>query len=310
VRGTSLQVFDGASGEEETIAELGSADAAVSPNGSLVAFVTAGAGDDKDFIENPELKLMEVATGEVSEAGAGFSPSFSPDGKLLAYFEPVGSRKCEGEVCSGDSRVMAGAPGETAREILGPGRWVRLGWAGDRLMVVDQDDPSAVQLISEDVDPTPLDLSAASVWGGSPTGETILLVGANSVEFRALEENGVGSESTLVALNGTLGQGAWAPDGATVAGALIGGAKGGIPRTELATIATEDRPGGRVGIVPDSNGAVGQVVWDSAGKTLAYVRSAPPKGLNLEAVRCDRPPDGACEAVFSWKRGVVLLHLY
>jgi hypothetical protein len=177
-------------------------------------------------------------------------------------------------------------------------------------MVVDQDDPSSVQLASPTADPISLDVAPASVWGGSPSGEQVLLAGANTAEFRSVGDRGLGSAGTVVAIPGTLGQGAWSPDGTMIAAALIGDVKGGIPKTELVTVATEDRPGGRVQTVSRSSGAAGQVVWSGDGDSLVYVRSAGPRDLDLEAVRCSRPPDGPCESLFSWRRGVALLHLY
>jgi hypothetical protein len=76
------------------------------------------------------------------------------------------------------------------------------------------------------------------------------------------------------------------------------------------TIAAEESEGGRVQVVPKSSGAAGQVVWSEDGESLAYVKGAPPRELNLQAVLCEHPPEGRCESLFTWKRGVTLLHLY
>jgi hypothetical protein len=310
VRRTSLMLFDAASGEEKKIADLGSADVAASPDGALVSYVSSSGDDKEDFVAKPELTLLEISSGATTRIGSGLAPTFSPGGDLLAYAEPVGPRRCEGEVCSGNVRVMAGPPGQEAQQLLGPGRWVTLGWVGERLMVVDQNDPADVQLVSSDSGPESLGVAPPAVWGGSPAGDRILLVSANAAEFRPLGDSGLGSESTLVALQGTLGQGAWSPKGDVVAGALIGRPKGGIPKTNLVTIAANDVPGGRVETVPRSSGAAGQVLWSEDGETLVYVKSAPPRGLNLQAVVCRRPPEGSCRPQFSWKRGITLLHLY
>ncbi len=310
VRGTSLALFDRASDDEKQIADLGSADAVASPDGAIVAYVASPDGAREDFIEEPEIRLLEVSSGEVTRVGAGYAPSFSPSGDVLAYLQPVGRRECEGEVCTGDARVMAGAPGEEARQIRGAGSWIVLGWAGERLMVVDQENPTGVQLISPSRDPIRLAVRPAGVWGGSPAGDRLLLVSANAAEFRSFDDGGLTSESTLVALNGTLGQGSWSPNGETVAAALIEGSKGGLPKTRLVTIAAGEPSGGRVESVAGSSGAMGQVLWAEGGRSLAYVKSAPPRGLNLQAVLCESPLDGPCERLFEWKRGVTLLHLY
>jgi hypothetical protein len=309
VRGTSLRLFDATSKKEEEVVELGTSDATVSPDGSLVAYVTS-EGRKEDFVENPELNLLEIASSDVLEVGPGFNPSFSPDGRYLTYFEPVGQRNCEGEVCSGKTRIMSGTPGGETREMLSPGRWVSLGWAGNHLIAVDQNDPSQVRLVGPDVEPLTLDLPAAGVWGGSPAQAKILLVGSDSAAFRSFDEQGLSSETKVVAFNGSLGQGAWSPDGSAVASVLVGKPRGGIPATELALIAVSDEPGGSVRIVPGSRGAAGQVVWSEDGNSIVYARAAPPKGLNLEAVRCDSPLEGPCTSLFSWPRGVALLHLY
>jgi dipeptidyl aminopeptidase/acylaminoacyl peptidase len=310
VRRTSLMLFDAAAGEEKNIADLDSADVTASPDGALVSYVSSLGGDKEDFVSKPELTLLEISSGATTRIGSGLAPTFSPSGDLLAYSQPIGPRRCEGEVCSGNVRVMAGSPGQDAHELLGPGRWVTLGWAGERLMVVDQDDPAEVQLVSPSSGSVSLGVAPPAVWGGSPSGDRILLVSANTAELRGFGDDGLESKSTLVALQGTLGQGAWSPNGDMVAGALIGPPKGGIPETDLVTIATRDVPGGRVTTVPGSSGAAGQVLWSEDGESLVYVKSAPPRGLNLQAITCLRPPEGPCRGQFSWKRGVTLLHLY
>jgi dipeptidyl aminopeptidase/acylaminoacyl peptidase len=310
VRKTSLRLWDEEQGQEKEIADLGSADAATSPDGAVVAFVRSTGGGHQDFIEEPELVLLELATGDETEAGPGLSPTFSDSGGLLAYLQPVGERRCEGEVCSGETRVMMGPVGEQADEVAPPGRWVSLGWLGDRLMIVDQNDPVGLKLASTEAEPAELSLAPSSVWGGSPSGDRILLIAANSAEFRPVEGTNVGAKSTLVALQGNLGQGDWSPDGSQVAGVLVGEPKGGIPLTELVTVSSEERPGGRVQSVEGSEGAAGQALWSSDGDSLVYARSAPPRGLNLEAIRCSQPSAGACRRLFSWPKGVLLLHLY
>jgi hypothetical protein len=307
-RGSRLQLFDATENAQTDIAELGSGDVAVSPDGAAIVYVTGGRARD-DFVEEPILRLLEISSGDKSTIGPGLAPSFSPSGDLLAFLEPAGPRRCEGEVCEGDVQVSFFSDGEVA-EVLEPARWVPLGWAGERLMVIDGADPSQVQLVSGEGESTALDVAPGNVWGGSPDGERLVLLAGDGVEVRDLGPTGLDESSTLVALEGTLGQGAWARDSSTVAAVLLGEPRGGIPETELVTIAAEGQDGGRVTTVSGSEGAQGQVVWAPAGDSLAYVRSAPPRGLNLEAVRCESPPEGSCRSLFSWRRGVTLLHLY
>ncbi len=177
-------------------------------------------------------------------------------------------------------------------------------------MLVDQEDPTGVKLVSPETDPVALDIAPGGIWGGSPDGDQVLLISANAAEFRSFNDDGLEPESTLVAVDGSLGQGAWSPDGSIVAGVLLGAPEGGIPKTELVTIAAETSEGNRVRIVPNSSGTAGQVVWSEDGESLVYVKSAPPRDLNLQAILCARPPEGRCESLFTWKRGVTLLHLY
>ena len=59
-----------------------------------------------------------------------------------------------------------------------------------------------------------------------------------------------------------------------------------------------------VEVVPDSQGAQGNVVWGPDG-SFAYVRTDPGKPAKLQAVLCSE--DLSCEPAFSWRGRVALL---
>lgn len=94
-----------------------------------------------------------------------------------------------------------------------------------------------------------------------------------------------------------MGDGAWSPDGSTIAVVQVGE---GPSRVLLIDGGT-----GEVRTVDEGNGAQGNVVWSHDSQTFAFVRVDPENKLKLQAVVCGA--SGACQPGFSWDRGVLLL---
>jgi hypothetical protein len=63
--------------------------------------------------------------------------------------------------------------------------------------------------------------------------------------------------------------------------------------------------------VPGSAGAMGNVVWDRAGDSFAYVAVDATHRSRLQAILCRPRPSGSevCRRWFSWAQGVSLLEL-
>ena len=305
LKGRVLRRLDPRTGRDEKLRAFPTADVALSPDGGTAAYVAPTApGGDEDFVEAPAITLIDVSTGETTDLGPGVTPSFSPGGELLAWLRPTGDRACEGEACTGRSSVVVSdASGDGATEALPPASWTILGWAGDLVVAADQSDPGAVTAAGLDRPAEQLPVSAEAFWGAAPNGTTLLRVAGNKARVVSFPEGDVVGD---VEVKGTLGEGAWSPDSTTIAAVRLGDVLGGVPESELVLLRLK---GGSVQALPDSAGAVGQVSWTPDSFALVYVRSAPPKGLNLEAVYCLDPPRGRCRSLFTWVRGVQVLRL-
>ena len=277
------------------IATLPSSDVAASPRGHRVAYVIPGAasGVDEDFVAVPELHVYDLDSGRDVTVGAGFGPLWHPSGERLAYLEPVGPRACEGETCATESEVVVAHVRDRSRASLtSNGHWALLGWAGDGVVVGDQDRAVALLATAEEARAAPF--APSQFWGASPDGERFLLVGNDGPRVTSFDAE----EGVPVDVEGRLGTGAWSPDGTRVVAVLLGD-----ERSELVII---DPVTGAVEPVAGSSGAAGQVVWSEDGDTIAYAKETG-GGLRLRALRCRLAPVVRCRPLFSWARGVALL---
>jgi hypothetical protein len=141
----------------------------------------------------------------------------------------------------------------------------------------------------------PLGFKPQEIWDVSPTELVLLVVQKGSTFFAAPGEGGA---APLELEGATLGDGSWSPDGSRVAAVLLGldSGAGGLGIIDVETNEIE--------VVPESDGAQGNVVWGPEG-SFAYARTHPEQPALLQAMICS--DDLLCEAAFSGRSGVALL---
>jgi WD40 repeat protein len=317
VKGSSLFVYDLDSGRRRRVAELPSADVAVSPDGKKYAVVeeTSPAGSTAEGFRKPVLQLGSLDRQGTRELGPGRSPLWSPDGKYVAAIAKAkGVFSCDAR--SGDPRkrkacqetevVVAYSAARTDRPriALGADRWSMIGWTAEGQIL-------ATSLIFQNVvlgypgasseEAETLNLEPSEVWGVSPSEYTLLVVRDGRTFFAS---PGVGEGATVDLDGALLGDGAWAPDGRKVVAVAIQQRAHGSPRSEVVLL---DVATGKVEAVPRSKNAQSAAVWSQGSDFFAYVRVDPARAHKLQAVLCSTEFD--CDTLFSWGQGVALLAL-
>ncbi|MGH2748511.1 MAG: hypothetical protein ACRDKB_11365 [Actinomycetota bacterium] len=289
VERTVLKRYDPQSGESERLGRLPSADVAVSPDGARYVVVeeTSPQGPGPEGFRDPALLVGELS-GEAPPAplGPGRAPLWSPDGTLVAAIAPD---------AAGAERVLVYRPGgaDAPETVLAGDLFTLIGWSGDAIIAASTM-TGKVFRAAPGAEPATLDVALVNLWGASPTGDALLVVADDRASFRG--PDGV----TDIALERpALGDGAFSPDGALVAAAVVEPQATRLVMIEVAT--------GAVTEVPESDGTQGQVVWEADGDRFAYARTVPGRAQRLEAVVCTT--DLACERAFEWAEGVQLLSL-
>jgi WD40-like Beta Propeller Repeat len=317
VKGTSLFLYDLDSDRRHKVAELPSADVAVSPNGKKYAVVdeTSPAGSTSEGFRKPVLRLGSLQGQDTRELGPGRSPLWSPDGKYVAAIAKArGVFSCDARpgdprrttTCRETELVVAYwvARNDRQRIALSADRWSLIGWtAADQIL--------ATSLIFENVvlgypgasseEAETLNLEPAEVWGVSPSEYTLLVVRDGRTFFAS---PGVGEGATVDLDGALLGDGAWSPDGKQVAAVSIQQLAEGSPRSKVVVV---DVATGKVEAVPRSKNAQSAAVWSQGSDFFAYVRVDPARASKLQAVLCSTELD--CDTLFSWGQGVALLAL-
>jgi hypothetical protein len=312
--------------KSELIAELPSADVAVSPNGQrYVAVVKAPLRGDSDELARPSLVMVPTAGPEAAiTLGPGRSPLWSPDGSSIAAISEIGgyticpvqnnrdkprNKPQQGvtlEECVAGERVVVyeadGGPDQDSTTALGANRWSVLGWVdGDHILGLGGATPIVALgfpgASNEEI--RKFGVEPAKMWGGSPTEQLFLIAQDEDMVFIT----GNGKIRAPVNLpQGGLSDGAWSPDGRMVAAELV------RERANAGSLLTLiDARSGSVEIVPDSEGALGNVVWSEDSSAFAYVRIHPEGKGRTQTVLCSI--DLECERLFDWKGGVDLLSL-
>ena len=317
VKGTSLFLYDLASGRRHKVAELPSADVAVSPDGKDYAVVeeTSRAGSAPEGFRKPVVRLGSIEGEDARKLGPGRSPLWSPDGKYIAAIARArGVFSCDAR--PGDPRktkkcratelvvIYSVSQNDRPQIALSADRWSLIGWtAADQIL--------ATSLIFQNVvlgypgasseEAETLNLEPAEVWGVSPSEYTLLVVRDGRTFFASPGEG----EGATVDLDGALlGDGAWSPDGKKVAAVSIQQLAEGSPRSEVVMV---DVATGKVEAVPRSKNAQSAAVWSKGSDFFAFVRVDPARASKLQAVLCST--ELGCDRLFSWGRGVALLAL-
>jgi hypothetical protein len=266
----SLRAVELETGRKRSLGELRADVAAAAPRGPWIAEVVpleAPTGGERDFVLEPELRLLDVSSGRESTIGPGFAPLWGPDGATLVFLEPTGARRCSGEVCQGKSKLVAldVATGEK-RVLLDAGRWGLLSWLGRHVVVSDARNLDRALSVSLDGRMQELSLEPSEVWAGSPDGEWLVAVqGGRALVHAASDGATTGRPGRIPIRGGILAAGAWAPDSSLVAAVVVGGGSG-----ERAVIFDpEDRRPARL---RGLDGATGPVLWSDDGRLLAAPR--------------------------------------
>jgi hypothetical protein len=233
VRG-SLRAIDLHSGRKQSLGELSADVAAAAPRGPWVASVVPldpPPPGDREFVVEPELRLLDTSSGRETTIGPGFAPMWGPDAETLVYLRPTGPRRCSGEVCSGRSEVVAldvATGNETT--LLESGRWGLLSWLGGEVLVSDAADLERALAVSPERRVRRLSLAPSEVWAGSPDGEWLVAVRAGRPLLYSTGEDTPGTRADPVSTGGGfLAAGAWAPDSSLVAAVVVGAGSGERP---------------------------------------------------------------------------------
>ncbi len=300
VDGTKLERFDVIEGTTSAVARLPAPDITASRATGWVAVVAGTSASADDFLETPTLRLLDTATGAEIDLGLGLSPMWHPSDDRLAYLQPVEPRRCEVETCKGGVTVITVRPGRAPEEVLPPGRWGLLAWAGDHLLVADGRDLARTVVTGPD-GRSWLPVRPSEIWDASPDGRWLVTVGADGASFRRAEDGALSGLPIDIDLGaGVLGDGAWAPDSSRIAATVR--ARG---RSKVVVIGPA-APGARE--IAGSKGATGAVLWSPSGETVAFPQSIA-GGRRLRAGYCRVDGAGPCRGLFSWEQDVVLLRM-
>jgi hypothetical protein len=233
VRG-ALQAIDLESGRTRDLGELSADVATAAPSGPWVAEVVpvdSPPGAERDFVVEPELRLLDTSSGREKTIGPGFAPLWGPDGDTLVFLRPVGPRRCSGEVCRGRSEVAAlDVATGSARTLLEAGRWGLLSWLGREVLVSDGADLDRTLAVSPEGRVRRLTFAPSEVWAGSPDGAWLVAVRAGRPLLYSTGEDAPDVRADPISTGGgLLAAGAWAPDSSLVVAVLVGAGSGERP---------------------------------------------------------------------------------
>jgi hypothetical protein len=304
ISGTSLIRRDVLEQSDETIRELPAPDVFAAPGSRWIAYVEPKTEqtEDQDFVSEPELHVYDPESNDDTVIGAGVAPLWSPTGTRLAYLKPTQPRSCQGQSCAGDVAVAVADPesGESD-ELLDPARWVLLDWAGDRILVSDQDSPNRITSVSIDGEVTVLDIAPSELWDVSPDGRWLVRISTTKpARFLKLEDGRLAGRGPVIELGSfLLTDGSWAHDSSRVAAVVLQGRT-----SQIVTFSPEEPT-----LVPieETFGAQGHVLWSVDGDALVFSTVIDPKVGLLQAYYCPVETEGACRTLMSWTGGVVLL---
>ncbi|MDQ4026184.1 MAG: hypothetical protein M3217_11965 [Actinomycetota bacterium] len=287
--------------EQEVVRNVKTQSVYAAPGSSWIAYVRSAAPEE-DFEPRPELVLYDLETEAKTRRGAGIAPLWNGAGTYVAFLKPVEPRNCVGEECSGDVRigVVEAATGE-AVELLDPGTYSILGWAGRHILVSDFARPDVITAVAADGETSELDFPATQYWGASPDGRWLIKTNAKKTEFVAFDDGRLGDERIPIELDDLeLLEGSWSHDSEEVAAAVASRKK----ETTVVTF-SPDEPAPE--LVPDSGGAIGSVLWSADNESLLFGRLLNPNKSLIQAVWCPTRNSGDCRIVISWTEGIALL---
>lgn len=309
VDGAVLHRADLATGERDRLGRLATREVFASPAGRWVAEVVPGEGDvgaERDFVLQPELRLLELVTGREVVVGRGFAPLWHPRDGVLAYLRPRSPRRCSGEACATRSEVVRLDVRSGREDVLLPaGRWTLLSWLGDGVLVSDADRSGRVVLVGAEGEPRTLPFAPSEIWGGSPDGRWLIAARGRTMEFHSVDDGSVERDGVPLRLGGALmAEGSWAPDSSLVAATTLDPSLGAARGSRVVRFAVPDPDPSPI---PGLRGVAGPVLLSPDAGTVVTSRVAGPGGFRLQAVSCGIEANTGCRALFSWVRGVTLL---
>jgi hypothetical protein len=305
LRGTRLVKRTTGSAVERELLDLHTADVAAAPSSAWLAYVLSRgtSTEDGDFTQVPDLHLLDPRQSEDADLGPGFAPLWSSSGSQLAYLMPTQPRRCDGESCAGAVRVMTVTPGGSPRAISPSGHWHLLAWLGDRVLVANEQEFGRTLSLSGSRNSIPINAPPNEIWDGSPDGRLLVTVTPGKINFTHVVGGNPTDEVRSFHSSATLGDGSWNPASRLIAGVL----RTGTGSTRM-TLLSE-----HAGLLPieRSRGAMGSVIWDSAGDRFVYVSVAAENRNRLQANLCNLRPAQkvTCRPWFTWSQGVSLLQL-
>lgn len=265
LRGRTVHALDLDDRNDRVLAEMPTKDVWVSPAGPWLAYVVPEeplAESEPDFIPDPTLRVVNLETTDDLDLGRGIQPTWHPADERLASLRPVDDRECSGESCTGpEELVVYDLESDQESVLTEPGDYTILGWAGERVLISDARDLSAVTSAGADGTET-LDIAPSNVWGASADGTWLLY---NDGARSAFLEVATG-ESFATSLPGPLMDALWSPTEQRVATTVV---RGGT-NPEIHVIG----PGRGGSRIFDPGGEPGILNWSANGKVVVPVRRA------------------------------------
>ena len=299
--GTSIVRQTVESPEQEVIRNVKTHSVYAAPGSPWIAYVKTAAPEE-DFEEQPELVLYDVETEDKARYGAGVAPVWNEAGTHVAFLKPIEARSCVGEECSGELvvGVVEAATGETF-ELLTPGTYSILGWAGGHVLVSDFARPDVITAVTADGTTSELDFPVNQFWGASPDGRWLIKTNAKKTEFVSFDDGALGDERIPIELDDVqLLEGSWSHDSEEVAAVIASGRN----ETTVVTFSPEEP---RPTLLPGSGGAIGNVHWSPDNENLLFGKLIEPKNSLIQAVWCANGNSLDCQIVISWTEGTALL---
>lgn len=297
-----LHRLDLASDRDEVVGELPRAgDTEAAPGSTWLSIQIA---EEEGDVFNPALFLYDTESEEEVELGVGFDPIWSPDGSRLAFLAPEDPSSCDEESCSGPRKVMVvDVDGGQPEELIDNGAYELLGWAGEYVVVLNEDAGGApiAQTVSPDGATQDLPMLPIEFKGASPDGRWIIQSGDSGTRFLEMVDGRAEDEGPEITIptGMTLDSAVWAHDSSRVAAAVSDDVE-----VEIITFSPADPDARAI-----TTGGVPSIVgffWSPDNDAFVFQRFT---GTELEAVHCPIEDPDACEVLLAWTRGIALLRI-